>query len=87
MADGDGAHEQTKRSLIVIGASAGGVEALLRLVATLPADLPAPVVIAQHLDPNRTSHLGELLAKRTPLAVRSVANQTPLEPGVVYVVP
>ncbi|HEU0113593.1 MAG TPA: CheR family methyltransferase, partial [Thermomicrobiales bacterium] len=92
MADGDGvgngdAAAHNKRSLIVIGASAGGVEALLRLVTMLPADLPAPVVIAQHLDPNRISHLGELLAKRTPLAVRSVSAQAPLEAGVIYVVP
>ena len=37
--------------LVVIGSSAGGVEALATLVATLPPDFPAPIVLAQHLDP------------------------------------
>jgi len=39
--------------LVVIGSSAGGIEALSRVVASLPADFPAPIVIAQHLDPRR----------------------------------
>ena len=39
--------------LVVIGASAGGVEALSELVSVLPEDLPVPIVIAQHLDPGR----------------------------------
>ena len=38
--------------LIVVGASAGGVEALSVLVSSLPADFPAPIVLAQHLDPS-----------------------------------
>src|SRR6188472_2969649 len=50
--------------LVVIGASAGGVEALAALVGTLRAPFPAPIVIAQHLDPTRPSHLGEILARR-----------------------
>jgi two-component system CheB/CheR fusion protein len=50
--------------LVVIGASAGGIEALSTLVSTLPADFPAPLVIAQHLDPRQPSHLQEILAHR-----------------------
>ena len=38
--------------------SAGGIEALSRVVGSLPPDFPAPIVIAQHLDPRRPSHLG-----------------------------
>ncbi|MBA2758896.1 MAG: chemotaxis protein CheB, partial [Chloroflexia bacterium] len=45
--------------LVVVGSSAGGIEALGTLVAGLPADFPAPIVIAQHLDPNHQSHLAE----------------------------
>ncbi len=80
---------ETRRvsQLVVIGASAGGVDALAALVATLPADLPAPIVIAQHLAPTRPSHLGEILASRSPLPVRTVTGQEKLRPGVVYVVP
>ncbi len=73
--------------LVVIGASAGGIEALSKLVATLPADFPAPVVIAQHVDPRRLSHLPEILGVRTSLPVRLVENHEQLEGGVIYVVP
>ena len=74
-------------SLVVVGSSAGGIEALSTLVATLPADFPAPLVLAQHLDPHYLSHLGEILARRSALPVRTVLNHERLEPGVVYVVP
>ena len=73
--------------LIVVGASAGGVEALSRFVAALPVDLAAPIVIAQHLDPARPSHLGEILARQSPLPVCSVADREALVPGTIFVVP
>ncbi len=73
--------------LVVIGSSAGGIDALSTLVATLPADFPAPLVLAQHLDPTRPSHLAEILARRSTLPVRTVVDPEPLEAGVVFVVP
>jgi two-component system CheB/CheR fusion protein len=75
--------------LVVIGSSAGGIEALSLLVGTLPPDFPAPIVIAQHLDPERPSHLGEILTRRSTLPVRTVTGADPeaLSPGTVYVVP
>jgi two-component system, chemotaxis family, CheB/CheR fusion protein len=73
--------------LVVIGASAGGIEALSTLVSTLPRDLPAPIVIAQHLDPALPSRLGSILTRNSTLPVRTVTERTPLEPGVVFVVP
>jgi len=79
--------QQPVRDLVVIGASAGGVEALTTLVTTLPADFPAAIVVAQHLAPNRTSHLGEILAARSALPIRTVTAVEPLVPGTVYVVP
>ena len=72
--------------LVVVGSSAGGVDALLTFVATLPRDLPAPIVVAQHLDPRRQSHLGEILSNRSVLPVQTVGGDQPLEPGIVYVV-
>ncbi len=74
-------------SLVVVGSSAGGIEALSTLVATLPADFSAPLVLAQHLDPHHLSHLDEILARRSALPVRTVLDHERLEPGVVYVVP
>ena len=73
--------------LVVVGSSAGGVEALSEVVAHLPEDFSAPVVLAQHLDPSRASHLEEILARRSTLPVRTVTDHEPLERGVVFVVP
>jgi two-component system CheB/CheR fusion protein len=79
--------DERPRRLVVIGSSAGGIDALSTLVSTLPAGFCAPVIIAQHLDPRRVSHLGEILQRRSVLPVQSVAETTRLEPGVIYVVP
>jgi two-component system, chemotaxis family, CheB/CheR fusion protein len=73
--------------LIVIGSSAGGIEALSRLVAGLPADLPAAVVIAQHLDPRRSSHLAEILERHATLPIKVVDTTTRLDDGLIFVVP
>src|SRR5664280_1928555 len=73
--------------LVVIGSSAGGIEALSRVVASCPADFPAPIVIAQHLDPRRPSHLHEILARHATLPVRAVEEREALEDGVIFVVP
>src|SRR5689334_7613857 len=74
-------------ALVVIGASAGGIAALMTLVSTLPPDFPAPLVVAQHLAPERPSHLEDILARHSPLPVRTVQDQEPLAPGVIFVVP
>jgi two-component system, chemotaxis family, CheB/CheR fusion protein len=73
--------------LVVIGSSAGGIDALSALAAQLPADFPAPVVIAQHLQAGRRSRLGEILARRTALTVISVEHREELRPGYLYAVP
>ena len=75
--------------LVVVGSSAGGIEALVRLMSTLPAGFPAPIVLAQHLDPGHTSRLAEILARRTTLTVRQLEDDLmePLIAGVVYVPP
>ena len=73
--------------LVVVGSSAGGIGALSELVSKLPEDFPAPLVIAQHLDPKRESYLQQILANRSTLPVRTVTDHEPLEAGVVFVVP
>ena len=73
--------------LVVIGSSAGGIEALSRVVAALPSDFPAPIVIAQHLDPRRPSHLAEILARHATLPIKIVEEAASLEHGVIFVVP
>jgi nitrate/nitrite-specific signal transduction histidine kinase len=59
--------------LVVIGCSAGDVEALSEVVARLPEGFSAPVV-AQHLDPDRAIHLEGILSRRSALPVRAVAD-------------
>ena len=73
--------------LVAVGASAGGIEAVGTLLSRLPVDLRAAVVVAQHLDPSKISHLPEILQRRTELRVKSVADREPLQAGVVYLVP
>lgn len=73
--------------LVGLGSSAGGIEASSKLVSTLPEDCPAPIVIAQHLDPKQENRLQQILAKRSALPVRAVSDGEPLEAGVVFVIP
>jgi chemotaxis methyl-accepting protein methylase/signal transduction histidine kinase len=74
-------------SLVVIGSSAGGIEALSVLLGRLPADFPAPIVLAQHLDPSRPSQLAGILKRRAKVQVVQVGGDTALQKGKVYVVP
>lgn len=80
---------KTRNDLVVVGSSAGGVGALSILVSTLDKSFPAPVVLAQHLDPQRPSHLGTILERRSTLPIVIVDEDapTPLEKGKIYVVP
>jgi two-component system, chemotaxis family, CheB/CheR fusion protein len=75
--------------LVVVGSSAGGVGALSTLVSTLHKNFPAPIVLAQHLDPQRPSHLGSILERRSNLPIVLVDEHSPtlLEVGKIYVVP
>lgn len=71
--------------VIVVGASAGGVETLSTLVSELPEDLPAAVFIVLHLAPTSASALPQILARRTKLPVDQPPDGEPIRPGRVYV--
>lgn len=73
------------KRIVVIGSSAGGVEALRRLCAALPADFEAPIFIAQHIAPSARSVLAELLSRAGPLPAISPDDGDPIEPGKIYV--
>jgi two-component system, chemotaxis family, protein-glutamate methylesterase/glutaminase len=76
-----------QRDIVVIGASAGGVEALIKLVAKLPADLPAAVFVTHHFPSGTRSVLPILLGRAGPLQVRHPERRERIERGVIYVAP
>lgn len=73
--------------VVALVASTGGLDALTRVLAPLPAELPAAVLIARHQDPTRASQLAGFLDDRTALAVRAVRDGDRLEIGQVLVTP
>lgn len=75
------------RDTVVIGASAGGIEALKRLLAVFPANLPAAVFVAVHMAPNSASALDRILDHSTPLSVQFAEDGMQTRPGCVYLAP
>lgn len=73
--------------VIVIGASAGGVEALSKLVAGLPADLPAALFVVVHIPSEATSVLPRILSRAGPLPAVHVRDGLPIQDGRIYVAP
>src|SRR5216684_5614456 len=81
-------HEQDSATTIVaIGASAGGIEAVTDLLKYLPANTGMAFVLVQHLDPKHHSILTELLARKTAMSVTEVSDGLLVEPNHVYVIP
>lgn len=70
--------------LVVVGASAGGVAALLALLGPLPASYPLPVVAVLHLLPRHESRLGRVLAHRLALPAREARDKEAIAAGTVY---
>ncbi len=71
--------------LIVIGGSAGAVDALAELVSRLPADLPAAVCVVVHQPPHAHSRLAEILGRAGPLPAVAAQDGAPLVPGTIHV--
>jgi two-component system, chemotaxis family, protein-glutamate methylesterase/glutaminase len=75
------------KPVIGIATSAGGLSALSRLLSALPATLDAAILIVQHLDPARPSHLADILGRRTPLSVKQADSMDRLVTGAVFIAP
>jgi two-component system, chemotaxis family, protein-glutamate methylesterase/glutaminase len=76
-----------RRDVVVVGASAGGIEALLSLLGKLPADLEAAVLVVVHRNPFRRSSLDRVLGYRSLLPVVEPRGGEPVEPRTLYIAP
>lgn len=72
---------------IVLGGSAGALDALAVILPTLPRTFAVPIVLAVHLPPDRPSHLAHVLSMHCLLDVKEVEDKEPLIPGAIHVAP
>jgi two-component system, chemotaxis family, protein-glutamate methylesterase/glutaminase len=72
---------------VVIGGSAGGVDALAVMLPALPATLPVPVIVVLHLPREKPSLLVEIFSRQCALPVQEAQDKAPIEPGTVYFAP
>lgn len=79
--------DMKKTYIVGVGASAGGLEALIALLNGLPGNIDMALVLIQHLEPQHKSVLTEILARETSLAIREADNNTKVEPAHIYVIP
>jgi two-component system chemotaxis response regulator CheB len=75
------------RDVVVVAASAGGVEALRSLVSSLPEDLPASIFVVLHVRPSFLSLLPKLLSKWGPLPASHAEDGETIQHGRIYVAP
>jgi two-component system chemotaxis response regulator CheB len=78
---------QDTHDIVVIGASAGGVDAVRRLLRGIPRDLPAAVFVVIHLDPSHESQLPALLEHAGGMPARAAENGDVIRPGQILVAP
>src|SRR5215204_1578454 len=75
------------RNIIVVGASAGGLEALKALVKGLPADLPASIFIVWHMSPDVRGVMPQVLNRLNTMPAFQASDGEAIEEGRIYVAP
>ncbi|MBD3880974.1 chemotaxis protein CheB [Phormidium tenue FACHB-886] len=78
---------ELKRDIIVLGASAGGLDALKIFLPQLPKDFSSVLFLVMHLSPEYPSLLPKILSRLIDLKVVSAVDQKPIEPGCLYIAP
>lgn len=73
--------------VVAIGASAGGLEAMMELLTYLPADTGMAFIYVQHLSPDNKSMLTEILSKKTKMIVQEIDDMGKILPNNVFVIP
>ncbi|TAD73608.1 MAG: response regulator [Sphingomonadales bacterium] len=82
-----GSTAETAIPLVAIGASAGGLDAMARLLDAMPADTGMAFLLVQHLDPHHPSQLAELLATHTAMPIVEATEGMGIAPDAIYVCP
>src|SRR2546423_4534657 len=77
----------TSKDIVVMGASAGGIEALSEVVAQLPEKLPASLFVVVHVPEGATSVLPRILSRRGRLPAVHPKDGDPIQKGRIYVAP
>jgi two-component system chemotaxis response regulator CheB len=77
----------SRTGIVAVGGSAGGIEALVELVAALPAALQAPVLVTVHIGDRARSNLPQILSRAAVLPASHARQGEPLRPGHIYVAP
>jgi two-component system, chemotaxis family, protein-glutamate methylesterase/glutaminase len=75
------------KNIVVIGASAGGIETLRELVSALPVDFPAPICIVLHTSPQSPGVLDAILSRAGRLPAKNARDRERLAAGQIYVAP
>jgi two-component system, chemotaxis family, protein-glutamate methylesterase/glutaminase len=73
--------------VVAIVASAGGLSALIKILAELPQDFPAAIALVQHLDPRHRSLMADILGRRSGLRAKQAEDGEKLDPGTIYLAP
>lgn len=73
--------------VVAIGASAGGLEAMMEFLKYLPADTGMAFIYVQHLSPDHKSLLTEILSKKTKMMVQEIDDMDKIQPNNVFVIP
>lgn len=76
-----------KPEAVVVGASAGALEALSAILPLLPASFRAPILVVVHLPPDKRSVMAELFRAKCNLRVEEAEDKQPIEPGTIYFAP
>jgi two-component system chemotaxis response regulator CheB len=77
----------TSRDIVVVGASAGGIDALSEIVKGLPSDLPAAIFVVVHIAPHSPAYLPEILSMRGALSAKNARDGQRFANSAIYVAP